>query len=215
VIGERLNYDLSWLNLTSVGKVSFEVRQQGRLGTHRVFELVAEAATVGAARAVINLSDQFTCYANVETLAPVKTDSRLREGKRIKQVTADYDASGKGVRLNNGTQISTQPRTLDLVSLFYAVRAADLKPGSNHTFALLDTNHRARTLTIKVVKQETIGGPMGPRDTLQLDVFNRETQQLIAQAWVTNDGRRLPIYIVTRLGFGELRLQLTSAASTK
>jgi len=214
-IGERLSYDVSWLNLASIGKVSFEVRQQGRLNNHRVFEFVGEAATVGSARAVINLNDLFTCYADAETLVPVKTDVRLREGKRFKQITADYEASGKYVRLNNGTQVNIQPKTLDLVSLFYAVRAADLKIGSTHTFSLLDSNHRPKTLIIKVAKQETINSPAGPRDTLQLDIFNKDTQRLIAQAWLTNDARKLPVYLAARLTFGELRLQLTTPASAK
>ena len=208
-IGERLNYDVSWLNFASVGKVSFEVRQQGRIANRRVIEFASEAATTGAARAIINLSDQFLSYADLETLAPVRTDLRLHEGKRQKQVTADYDWAAKSVRLNNGTVIAVPPRSLDLVSLFYTVRAADLRIGATHTFPFLDTNHRPRTVTVRVMKQERIGGPLGPQDTLQLDVFSHDANRLIAQAWVTNDARRLPIYVVARPGFGEIRLQLT------
>jgi len=213
--GERLNYDVSWLNLASVGRMSFEVRQQGRLNNQPVFEFVGEAATLGAARSIISLNDQIICYANANTLIPVRSDMRLQEGERRKNITADYDPSGTKVTLSNGTQITVQPKTLDLLSLFYAVRAADLKIGSTHVFPFLDANHRPKRVTIKVVKQETIDSPMGTQNTVQLDVFSQDTQQLIAQAWITNDARRLPIYIVTRVGFGELRLQLTSTVKAK
>jgi hypothetical protein len=214
-VGERLNYDASWLNLSSIGKISFEVRQQGRLGTQHVFEFVGEASTTGVARSILTLDDQFTCYARMDTLAPVRTDLRLREGKRARQVTAEYDPAKKTARLTNGTLVAIGPRTLDLLSLFYAVRAADLKIGSTHAFSFLDANHRLRAVTIKVIKQETIGGPLGPHDTLQLDIWQPDKQQLIAQAWLTNDARRLPIYIVAKPSFGELRLLLTSVTNIR
>jgi hypothetical protein len=214
-VGERLSYDVSWLNMTAVGKASFEVRQQGRLGKYRVFELAGEAYTIGAARSLINLHDQLISYVNVENLLPMRHDIRLREGQRLKQTSADYDWSAKSARLSNGTVVALQPRTFDLTSLFYAIRAADLKLGATHTFPLLDANHRLRALTVKVIKQETISCLEGSCETAQLDIINQQTQQLIAQAWVSTDARRLPIYIAARFSFGELRFQLTNALNTR
>src|SRR5262249_49720140 len=46
-IGEKLNYDIAWGNFASVGKASFEVRQQGLLNGIRVFELYGEATSKG------------------------------------------------------------------------------------------------------------------------------------------------------------------------
>jgi hypothetical protein len=207
-VGERLSYDVSWLNLASIGKVSFEVRQLGRWNKQRVFELVSEASSVGAVRSVVNLRDRFVSYAEAETLTPVKTETYIQEGKRRKQVVADYNRNDHSVRLTNGTHFDVPPRTLDLVSLFYAVRASDLKVGAAHAFDFLDANHRPHAVEVKVVKRESINTASGARDTLQLDIFNRTTKQILAQAWVTNDARRVPLYVVARLAFGEIRLQL-------
>lgn len=215
IVGERLNYDISWGNFASVGKVNFAVRRQGRLGAARVFEFVSEVASSGAARAVLSINDIFTSYVDAEKLLPVRTDLRLREGNRNREITADYNLSGNSVLLSNGSSITVKPGTLDLVSLFYAVRAADLKPGSTHTFDFLDANHRPKSLTFRVVRQETISGPLGPQETLQLDILKTENQQLISQAWVTSDARRLPVYLAVRLRIGELRFQLTSFSGTR
>ncbi len=216
VVGERLNYDISWGNFASVGKASFEVRQQGMLGKSRVFEFFGEASSVGAARTLVNVNDQLSSFALVDSLVPVRTDLRLREGKRNKQITANYDWSKRQASLSSGTQTEIRPGTYDLVSLFYAVRAADLKIGSTHNFLFLDANHRLQMVTIKVIKQETIGGPMGARDALQLDVLAPDPAKLLlAQVWISNDARRLPLYLVTRARFGELRFQMTSAVNTK
>ncbi len=215
-VGERLNYDIAWGNFTSVGRASFEVRQQGMLGNKRVYEFYGEATSTGAARTLINVNDQLSSYAAVDQLLPVRTDTRLREGKRVKQVSANYDWEKNKATLSSGTDVTIRPGTLDLVSLFYAVRASDLKIGSTFNYFFLDANHRLHTLTIKVARQEAIGGPMGNRDALQLDILTAAPKQaLLAQAWISTDSRKLPLYIVTRTRFGELRFQMTSAVNIK
>jgi hypothetical protein len=215
IVGERLNYDISWGNFTSVGKASFEVRQQGMLGKNRVFEFYGEATSVGAARTLINVNDQMSSLALIDSLTPVKTDLRLREGKRVKQTTANYDWSKLQAALSSGTQTEIRPGTHDLLSLFYAVRSADLKIGAKYDFPFLNANNRLQKVTIKVIKQETIGGALGTRDALQLDVLAPDAKLLLAQVWISNDARRLPLYLVTRTRFGELRFQITAAANTK
>ncbi len=215
-VGERLNYDIAWGNFASVGKASFEVRQQGMLSGKNVFEFYGEVSSVGAARTLVNVNDAASSFVTVDSLLPIKTDIRLREGRRLKQTAATYDWSKKIATLQNSTEVPIQPGTLDILSLFYAVRVSQLKLGATYDFPFLDANHRLQKIKIRVVKQETIGGPLGARDTLQLDVLTPEpVQGLIAQVWISNDARRLPLYFATRTRFGELRFQLTSAGNTK
>lgn len=215
-VGERLNYEVAWGQFSSVGKISFEVRQQGMLGANRVFEFYGEASTVGAARSLISLNDQANSFVMVDSLLPVKTDLRLREGRRTKLTTATYDWSKGTAALSSGTNVQIQPGTLDLLSLFYVIRAADLKVGKTFTFPFLDANHRMQYAKVNVIKQESIGGPMGTREALQIDLVTPEpTQILLAQVWISNDSKRLPLYFATRTRFGELRFQMTSATNTK
>jgi Protein of unknown function (DUF3108) len=216
IVGERLSYDISWGSFPSVGKASFEVRQQGTYKGNRVIEFFGEASSVGAARTLINVNDQVSSLVLMDSLLPIRTNLRLREGKRFKQTTATYDRSKNLMSLSNGAQTEAPPGAYDLLSLFYAVRAADLKIGMTRDFTFFDANNRPQRLTIKVVKQESIGGPLGPRNALQVDVFAPEpAKSLLAQTWISNDTRRLPLYLVTRLRFGELRFQLVSAINTK
>jgi hypothetical protein len=212
-VGERINYDVEWLNLGKIGKVNLAIQRRGSLDNRIVFEMVGELSTVGSARSIINLDDTFKSYVHVDSLVPVRTETTIMEGQRRKQIVAVY--KDDSVRLDNGTHFDVKPRTLDLVSLFYAVRASQLTVGSNQTFHFVDANHRPRALTIKVAKQESINSVLGPRDTLQLDITNQENNQLMAQAWVTNDAKHLPLYIVTRLAFGEIRLNIKNVINGK
>jgi hypothetical protein len=216
VVGERLSYDISWGSFPSVGKASFEVRQQGMFNGNHVIEFFGEASSIGAARTLINVNDRASSLVLMDSLTPVRTDLRLREGKRFKQTTATYDRSRNLMSLSNGSQTNFPPGAYDILSLFYAIRAADLKIGMTRDFAFFDANNRPRRLTIKVVKQESIGGPLGARDALQVDVLAPEpAKPPLAQTWISNDARRLPLYLVTRARFGELRFQLVSAINTK
>jgi hypothetical protein len=212
-LGERINYEIAWGNFTSVGRASFEVRQKGYVGERRVFEFAAEATSIGAARTLINVNDQLISFADADSLEPIKTDTRLREGRRVKQVAADYDWSSKQAKLPNGTVIAIAPGTLDLLTLFYSIRAAELKPGMLSQYAFLDANHRLRGVAVRVNKTEPIGSALGTRDALQLDILTPDKTQLIAQAWISNDARRLPLYIATRTRFGELRFQIATVAN--
>src|SRR5262249_45465502 len=154
--------------------------------------------------------------ALVDSLIPVRTDLRLREGKRTKQTSATYDWSKNQMSLFGGSKTDIPHGAYDILSLFYAVRAANLKIGAVRDFIFLDANNRLQLVTIKVVNQESIGGPMGTRDALRIDVLAPEPARLLlGQVWLSNDARRLPLYLVTRTRFGEVRFQMISAVNTK
>ncbi|MCI0666210.1 MAG: DUF3108 domain-containing protein [Acidobacteria bacterium] len=215
-VGEKLTYEVSWGNFMSVGRASVEVRQEGMFGSDRVYELFGEATSAGADRVLINVNDQIKSYALVDKLITVRSDLRIREGKRNKTLTATYDLKQNSATLANGVVIPIRPGTHDLLSFFYAVRAADLKIDSVYSFSILDVNNRLKLITVKVVKEEAISSTLGTRDCLQLDILTPgPSREAVAQVWLTNDSRKLPLYITTRTNFGELRFHLTGIANLK
>jgi hypothetical protein len=216
-LGERLNYDIAWGNFQAVGKATFEVRQKGQSddGTRPMLEFTGEAVSIGAARSLVTVNDQLISYVDANTLEPLKTETRLREGRRNKQVTCDYDWKNRIATLTNTTKITLPEGTLDLLSLFYKIRAERLEMGDVYRYSFLDANHRLHGVSVKVVKKEIIGGALGSRETLQLDILTPNQSQLVAQGWVSSDARHLPLYFATRTRFGELRFQLISVANLR
>jgi hypothetical protein len=186
------------------------------LGNNRVFEFYGEATSTGVARSVINVNDRISTYALADSLIPLRTDLRLTEGKRQKLVSTAYDPSKRLASLSTGGDVALQPYTFDIISLFYAVRAADLKVGGNYNFFVLDANNRLQAVTIKIAGIETIGGPLGNRDAIRLDIYAPSpVNSLLAQTWISNDSRKLPLYIAARTRFGELRFSLISDLISK
>jgi hypothetical protein len=212
-VGERIAYNVSWGSFATVGKASFSVRQRGRIGSRSVMELAGEASTTGLARGLIEVEDEMISVVDAATLAPLRTETRLREGKRRKQIIADYNWSDGTVKLTNGTHFRIPAQTLDLVSLFYAVRASPLQPGGVSNFSLLDANHRPLVLTFKTAKVEQIGSQLGNLPAIQVDVLREK--DLVAQVWVSNDARRIPLYLALKTRFGELRFYVSSASGLR
>jgi hypothetical protein len=214
-VGERLNYSVSWGGFASLGTASFAVRQRGWVGEQRVMELVAEATTNGLARSVIDVDDQMISVVDVKTLHPLRTETRLSEGARKKQVTATFDWADLSVKLTNGTHFKVSADMLDFVSLYYSIRASEFKQGATYSYNVLDANHRPVVLTVRLIKKEMISVPFGTLNTQQLDILDREGKQAMAKVWLSDDARRLPLYIAVATRFGELKFSLTGAVGTR
>lgn len=208
-VGERLGYNISWGNFINVGRASFEVRQMGTLNSQTVLELFGEASSSGPIRSLITVNEQITSLVLADRLIPVRTDLRLREGKRNKSDTAMFNHAERTATLSNGTVVPIQPGTLDLIALFYNIRAAELKPGENRQFNLLDANNRPRTISVRGLLLERVASPTGPRNSTRIEVLNAQNE-VIAIGWISADRQRLPLQFSARTRFGEIKFRLVS-----
>lgn len=207
-IGERLGYEISWGNFINIGRASFEIRQQGLLNNQPVIELHGEASSIGVARALLTVNDQISSVVDARQLTPLRSEISLREGRRSKFDVATFNSSAGTASLSNGTVIRLQPGTLDLLSLFYNLRALNLKPGESRILNLLNANHRPQTITVRGASTESVDG----RSTTRIEILNGENA-LLATGWITTDQQRLPLKFTSRLPIGELLFKLVSVGN--
>jgi hypothetical protein len=222
-VGERLGYTISWANFLNVGRASLEVRQRGVLNSQSVLELYGEATSIGAARALLTVNDQISSLvhpertAGTDRLIPLRTEIRLREGRRTKLDTAIFNPSNSGnqtATLNNGTVVTVPPGTLDLLSLFYNLRLTTLKPGEKRRFELLNANHRLQAIVVRAVTIEIITSLTGPRETMRFQILS-PAEAPLGEAWITTDQSRLPLRFTARTSFGSIHFNLTSLVGSK
>lgn len=208
-IGERLSYDISWSNFLNVGRASFEVRQRGVLSGQPVLELYGEATSIGAARALLTVNDQISSLVHADRLIPLRSEIRLREGRRTRIDTAIFNHAGQTATLTNGTVVRIQPETIDLLTLFYKLRATILRPGENRRFELLDANHRPGSITVKALKNEPLAGPTGTLETTMIEILGPDETRL-ATGWISNTPARLPLLFTARTSFGSIEFRLVN-----
>lgn len=192
--GERLLYDVGWGSFDTAARAVFEVRRAGAMNNNRVFEFTGELTSTGSVREFIDLNESLSSYSAIDAnLTPIITEWKIRDGKPIRRGTPP-------------------PRvgSYDLLSMFYSIRAAKMNTGATRPFTYYDGENKLVPVIVRAVKTEVINTKLGNRETIQFDIVSAGTNPiLIAQAWLSNDDSRIPLYFVTRTSFGELRFQIS------
>ncbi len=218
--GERAVYEVYWeggpVNLpagTAVVRVLDGAADRGY-----TFETVAETASWVSS--FFEARDRFTTRSDA-VLRPLEHQREIREGRRRLSRTFVYDQAAGAVRIGESrtAAVAADALTLPLGSddardaltaLFY-VRTLALAPG---TIVSVPINEAGTRLVLQVAAagHETIeqAGRAAPALRLEPRLMRRiERRRPIAMTlWLSADERRLPLRVVVRAGFGEVRAEL-------
>jgi hypothetical protein len=108
-----------------------------------------------------------------------------------------------------GERIEIPVGTHDFISFFYAVRTFNLNPPKRNAISLL-VNNQVKTLFISALKRETIR--LGEQDIqaiqLSLTTDDPQSDRYQLRAWVSADGRRLPLRLTAQTEIGQVRADL-------
>jgi hypothetical protein len=90
------------------------------------------------------------------------------------------------------------------------VASLPLGPGYSETFPVND-NGKTTDVELKVESRETIKSPLGQFDTLRVKaepVSGPMKGKAVLWVWFSDDGRRIPVQMKSKLGFATLLFQL-------
>lgn len=93
-VGEKLTYDVSWKGIhagTAVLEVHDKVRYKGR----ECFRLRSYTRSARAVSLVYKVDDRLQTYVDAETLEPLRSDKRLREGSHKRDEYVVYSAADR------------------------------------------------------------------------------------------------------------------------
>jgi hypothetical protein len=218
VVGERLNYEVSWSNFIVAGELTLETKDRRSFDGVDGFHVSAQAQSVGIVSAVVyKVNDVYDSFIDSSTLQPFKAEKRSRRGKRREQSSVVIDQKQRVARFADGTTMEIPADTYDLAGLLYAVRAMDLTRGKSRTFTLLEDN-KLYTIRIEPEGQEKITTRAGTYDAVKMSTKmegKRDSNLYNLRIYLSNDSRRLPVLITAEPSWGEVRVELTSATGTK
>ena len=110
---------------------------------------------------------------------------------------------------------SISAKTYDSLSSIYFIRSSELVPGQSILFDIYDFKRLWNT-EVRVVKREDIRTPLGKFKTLmvtsQLRFKGVPARVGNATVWLTDDSRRIPVRITTKLKLGEITLTLVGGS---
>ncbi|MFY9227052.1 MAG: DUF3108 domain-containing protein [Blastocatellia bacterium] len=176
----------------------------------------------------INVADLFTSFVNKNDFNVTKTVKIIDEGKKHREMVADFDQSKQKVKWID-TDLKTKkvvrskenpsPNWVtDIVNGWYVMRAQPLTIGKTFAFPLADEGETYE-IEVDVLEKESLETDFGKFSTVKLEmkIFNgkyiRRKGRLFL--WVTDDSRHVPLRAQIKSSFGTVTATLTEMKNVK
>lgn len=150
---------------------------------------------------------------SVDARLPMRFEKHIREGKYSKDAGMRFDHVQSRATYTNGKSFPFPEGSQDVLSAFYFVRSQALVPG----MLLIVPNHtdgKNFPLQVKVLRRETVTVPAGRFTCVVVEpllksagLFKQEGNLTI---WLTDDDRRMPVLMKSRVAVGSIAAELES-----
>jgi len=200
----------------TAGEASLKVsRDKEIIGGNSHIYVVAEGETLGLVEFFYKIEEKFESWIDDETILPLKFTRRTRENN-YKKDDIVYFNHNKLTAQSLNKKINIPENTHDIISAFYFARMQDIsnmKEGDSFSIPYYFDDAISETKVVYIGKQKITTG-LGTFNCLVFKplaltgrVFN---QKYPLTFWVTDDKRRVPVLIESKLIVGKARAELIS-----
>jgi len=218
-VGERLTYDISWLNITAGTAVMEVAKMEGKMegNAERAFaKLVGTAQSRPIITKFFPVDNRVESEVDLGTLVPEHMTFRRREGKKKEDIEYVFlQKEGKVIAVRGGiTEALPIPAgTQDIIScLYYARTVLPMKPGASLAMNVYH-DKKNRPVDVRVEAIETVDTPWGKLETARLLVImpfhGLFMNQGNIRVWMTTDDRRTPVRMKAKVVIGSIMADLT------
>lgn len=165
-VGERLTYSVSWKGIhagTAVLEVNAKVRYKGR----ECFRIRSYTNSARAISLVYKVEDRLQTYVDAETLEPMRSDMKMREGSHRKEQyviyspsdrTAEYHKKKRGKFVLRRKHEKVPFGIQGALSSLYFLRTMNLELGKSYEMNIL-TGRRITKGVFEITKKKKIKIP--------------------------------------------------------
>jgi hypothetical protein len=214
VAGENLKYriHLGFINAAEATiKSSAGTSQNGDRSLRKV---EIEGKTTGVIELFSPLRDYWSALIDTQTLLPVKTEMRKREGRYRKEETVIYQMDKGFARKPVTTTMAGPKDLLDLISAYYFLRSkpvSDKKPGSRWSAQVL-VDSKIYEIVLVVKSKEIIETEAGKKPSIKTNILlpknNLFKDEDAIRLWISDDEYQVPLKIQVNLKIGYLSIDL-------
>lgn len=210
-LGERLVYSVRY-GPVRAGEATMELRDGGRVAGDSCYHVVTTAESNDFFSTFFHVRDRVESYFTVELLQPRRFEKHLREGEYRASSVVEFDSRSHLATYDGERVVEVLPGAHDILSAFYSVRARELRVGD--TFNLdCHADRKNYPLRTEVLRRERVSVPAGTFDCLVLEpalrtpgLFKQEGKLTV---WLTDDERRIPVQMKSKLAIGSIAVVLT------
>lgn len=209
-IGERLTYDISFLNI-SAGTAVMEIQAGERAEERVVGKFVTTAQSSPTVTRFFPVDNRVESLTDLTAFLPEHMIFHRREGKKKEDIEYTFhqqDHTVTAVRGGTTETVSIPAGTQDLISCLYYVRSQLLfKPGASMALNVYH-DKKVRQIEVQVEKVEMTEGPWGKLETAQVLVIMPFQGIFLNQGnirvWFTTDARRIPVRMKAKVIVGSI-----------
>jgi hypothetical protein len=207
-VGERLDYRVKFGPLR-VGEAFIQVEGIDTVAGHPTYHLQSR---IHGSVPFYELDDKQESWLDVYLLSSRRYLQDSKQGSYERYRVYDFDLENGTYLRNDGETDSIPAKALDDGSFVYFVRTIPLDVGETYEwnrYFIWDRN----PVIIKVLRRETIEVPAGEFETVVVRPIIKTKGMFSeggeAEIYITDDERRLPVKLVTKLKVGSVILDLT------
>ena len=219
-VGERLTYEVSWLNLTAAIAVMEVASAEGKGGISSTAKLIGTAQSTPIITKFFPVDNRVESELDLGTLTPAHLTFRRREGKKKEDIEYTFhQKEGTVIAVRGGTteSVPIPAGTHDIISCLYYTRAVlPPKPGASLKMNVYH-DKKNRPVEVRVEGIETLEGGWGRVETVRVRVimpfhglFMNEGD---IHVWVTNDERKTPVRMKAKIVLGAIVADLVDGWS--
>jgi Protein of unknown function (DUF3108) len=211
--GEKLTYSVQW-HMLNAGTTTILMQRAGSAE-----HLTSTADSAGLVNRIFRIHDTFDADVDARTFCTQQISKHNEEGSRRmdRRIYFDYPHAKSQVDdkdLKTGKQKHAEfdipPCVSDVVSGFFYARSLPLQIGFSQVFPVNDGG-KTTDVRIKVESRERVKGPVGEFQTLRVKaeaIAGPMAGKAELLVWLTDDERRVPVQMKSKLGFATLLFQL-------
>ena len=220
IAGENLKYriHLGFINAA-------EATIKSSIGTtvvedQTVRKVEIEGKTMGVLELFSPLKDYWSAHIDTQTLLPIKTEMRKKEGRYRKEETVLYQMDKGFARITSPqnkpvtSTINGPKDLLDLISAYYFLRSkpvSEKKTGSRGS-AQVFVDSKIYELVLVVKAKEVIDTEAGKKASIKTNILlpknNLFKEDDAIRLWISDDEYQVPLKVQVNLKIGFLTIDL-------
>ena len=219
--GEKMTFEVYW-SFIKAAEVTIEILPYENIDGEPAFHFLYTAKTSRFVDAFYKVRDQIESFTDTGMTHSLLYKKR-HEGRSRKEVTIEFDWEKKEAKYidlkKEEAPIKIHENTFDPLSVFYAFRIGELDANNEIIVHATDGKKTAEG-TMKILKKQKIKVSGKHYDTLLVEpevegvsgVFEK-TKDSKLNIWVTDDKKRIPVRIKSKVTVGSFVADLVSYTS--
>jgi hypothetical protein len=216
-VGERLVFTVRY-GMIKAGTAVMEVQDLRKVLGRPAYHVVSTATSNAVFDGIYRVRDQIVSLMDEDRLYSLYFEKHLREGRYRADQQVRFDQARGVAVYQDGREASIKAGAFDVLAAFYRVRTMPLQPGQLFFLEGHD-NRKNYPLRVTVLRRERVETPAGTFDclvvepTLRSGAFFKNEGKLTI--WLTDDDRRIPVLMRSRLPIGAISVELVEFSRPK